>query len=64
MSYSHGIKASISRKRNCWGNACTETLWGQAIAEAGQMQLSRAELERVESIVIGDARFVSSGLRK
>ncbi len=37
--------------------------WGQAIAEAGQVQLSREELERLQRIVIGDARFVPLGLR-
>jgi hypothetical protein len=33
--------------------------WGQAIAEADQVQFSREELERPQQIVIGDARFVS-----
>jgi hypothetical protein len=37
--------------------------WGQAISEAGQIQLSRQELERLQRIVIGDARFVHLGLR-
>ena len=37
--------------------------WGQAISEAGQIQLSRQELERLQRIVIGDARFVPLGLR-
>ncbi len=37
--------------------------WGEAIAEAGQVQLSREELERLQRIVIGDARFVPLGLR-
>ena len=37
--------------------------WGQAIAEAGQVELSRAELERLQRIVIGDTRFVHLGLR-
>jgi hypothetical protein len=37
--------------------------WGQAIGEAGQVQLSREELERLQRIVIGDARFVPLGLR-
>lgn len=37
--------------------------WGQAIAEAGQVQLTRAELERLQRMVIGDARFVHLGLR-
>jgi Fic family protein len=38
--------------------------WGQAIAEAGQVQLSREELERLQRIVIGDTRFVPLGLRR
>ena len=38
--------------------------WGQAIAEAGQVQLSRPELDRLQRIVIGDARFVHLGLRE
>ncbi|HVZ18761.1 MAG TPA: Fic family protein [Terriglobales bacterium] len=38
--------------------------WGQAIGEAGQVQLSRKELERLQRIVIGDARFVHLGLRE
>lgn len=37
--------------------------WGQAISEAGQVQLSRHELERLQRIVIGDARFGQLGLR-
>jgi hypothetical protein len=37
--------------------------WGQAINEAGQIQLSRQELERLQRVVIGDARFVHLGLR-
>ena len=37
--------------------------WGRAIADAGQVQLSREELERLQRIVIGDARFVPLGLR-
>jgi hypothetical protein len=37
---------------------------GQAIGEAGQVDLSRAELERLQRIVIGDTRFVRLGLRK
>jgi hypothetical protein len=37
--------------------------WGQAIAEAGQVELSRPELERLQRIVIGDTRFVHFGLR-
>lgn len=37
--------------------------WAQAIAQAGSRPLSRAELERLQKIVIGDARFVTLGLR-
>jgi len=37
--------------------------WGQAIAQAGTRPLSIAELERLQRIVIGDARFVRLGLR-
>ena len=38
--------------------------WGQAIAEAGQVELSTAELERLQRIVIGDTRFLHVGLRQ
>jgi hypothetical protein len=38
--------------------------WGQAIREAGQIQLSREQLDRLQQIVIGDSRFVPLGLRK
>ena len=38
--------------------------WGQAIAEAGVVALSAAELDRLQRIVIGDARFVRLGLRE
>src|SRR5208283_429727 len=38
--------------------------WGQAIAQAGSRDLSRAELERLQRIVIGDDRFVRLGLRQ
>ncbi|KAK0351658.1 hypothetical protein LTR94_024105, partial [Friedmanniomyces endolithicus] len=38
--------------------------WGQAIAEAGQTQLSLAEFDRLQRLVIGDARFVRLGLRE
>src|SRR5258708_1867928 len=38
--------------------------WGQIIAEAGLVKLSLEELERLQRIVIGDARFVQLGLRK
>ncbi len=37
--------------------------WGQAIAEAGLRQLSVAEFERLQKVVIGDTRFVHLGLR-
>jgi hypothetical protein len=37
--------------------------WGQAIAEAGQVELSCTELERLQRIVIGDTRFLHLGLR-
>jgi len=37
--------------------------WGQIIGEAGSRKLSIAELERLQRIVIGDARFVHLGLR-
>ncbi|WP_242443581.1 Fic family protein [Sphingobium sp. LB126] len=37
--------------------------WGQAIAQAGSHPLSLAELDRLQRIVIGDARFVRLGLR-
>ena len=30
---SHGIKASMSRKGNCWDNACSETLFGSLKVE-------------------------------
>jgi transposase InsO family protein len=29
----HGIKASMSRKGNCWGNTCSETLFGSLKVE-------------------------------
>jgi hypothetical protein len=37
--------------------------WGQVIGEAGRRPIDRAELERLQSIVIGDARFVHLGQR-
>ena len=37
--------------------------WGRAIAEAGRRAPDRAELEHLQRIVIGDARFVRLGLR-
>jgi hypothetical protein len=39
------------------------TRWGQAIAQAGTQPLSLAEFDRLQRIVIGDARFVRLGLR-
>jgi Fic/DOC family protein len=38
--------------------------WGQIIGGAGSVKLSLEELERLQKIVIGDARFVQLGLRK
>jgi hypothetical protein len=38
--------------------------WGQIIGQAGSVQLSIEEFERLQRIVIGDARFVRLGLRK
>jgi Fic family protein len=37
--------------------------WANAIAEAGVRPLSIEELERLQRVVIGDARFVALGLR-
>lgn len=37
--------------------------WGRAIGEAGRRPLDRDELLRLQSIVIGDARFVRLGFR-
>ncbi len=38
--------------------------WGKAIGEAGSRPLSTAELERLQRIIIGDARLVHLGLRE
>jgi hypothetical protein len=38
--------------------------WAQAIGEAGRRPLDVAELERLQRLVIGDARFVALGLRR
>lgn len=38
--------------------------WAEAIAQAGVRPLSIQELERLQSVVIGDARFVELGLRR
>ncbi len=37
--------------------------WGRAIGQAGSRPLDRAELLRLQKLVIGDARFVRLGLR-
>jgi hypothetical protein len=37
--------------------------WGHVIGEAGRRTIDRAELERLQRIVIGDARFVHLGIR-
>jgi Fic family protein len=37
--------------------------WGQIIGESGSRKLSIAEFERLQRILIGDARFVRLGLR-
>lgn len=37
--------------------------WGQAIGEAGSITLTLAELERLQTMVVGDPRFVRLGLR-
>jgi hypothetical protein len=37
--------------------------WGQAIGEAGRKPLSRDELEHLQRVVIGDARFTHLGWR-
>lgn len=37
--------------------------WGQVIGQAGARRLSINEMERLQKIVIGDARFVHLGLR-
>jgi hypothetical protein len=37
--------------------------WGQAIGEAGRQPLSRDELEHLQRVVIGDARFTHMGWR-
>lgn len=38
--------------------------WGQVIGESGRRPIDRAEMERLQRIVIGDARFVHLGLRE
>jgi len=37
--------------------------WAEAIGQAGAQRLTLAELERLQRVVIGDARFVRLGLR-
>jgi hypothetical protein len=37
--------------------------WGRAIGEAGQHPMTKAELLRLQRIVIGDARFIHLGFR-
>ncbi|MEX0740337.1 MAG: Fic family protein [Pseudohongiella sp.] len=37
--------------------------WGRAIGEAGQRPIDLEELQRLQNIVIGDARFVMLGVR-
>ncbi len=37
--------------------------WGRAIGQAGERPLDRAELLRLQKVVIGDERFVQLGLR-
>ena len=38
--------------------------WGRAIGEAGQLELDREELLRLQQIVIGDERFIKLGIRQ
>ena len=38
--------------------------WAEAIGQAGTQRLTLAELERLQRLVIGDARFVRLGLRE
>ena len=38
--------------------------WGRAIGEAGDVELSLPELERLQRVVIGGSRFVTIGLRE
>ncbi len=39
-------------------------LWGQAIAEAGDKELSMSELLRLQYVIIEDTRFLKMGFRK
>ena len=43
MLKKHGITASMSRKGNCWDNACTETLFGS-------LKVERLHGQRFETI--------------
>ena len=43
MLEEHGITASMSRKGNCWDNACSETLFGS-------LKVERLHGERFETI--------------
>ncbi len=38
--------------------------WARAIGEAGSHQLSQGELERLQQVVLHDARFLKMGIRK
>jgi hypothetical protein len=38
--------------------------WAQTIAQAGRSRLSVAEIERLQTVLIGDARMVELGLRR
>ena len=38
--------------------------WARALGQAGAHELSRAELERLQRVVVGDARFIRLGLRQ
>lgn len=37
--------------------------WGRVIGEAGEVELSVAEFERLQRLLLGDTRFVTPGLR-
>ena len=52
---------AIERERPGPGRAAR---WARAIAEAGVRDISIAELERLQQIVIEDTRFVGMGLRR
>ncbi len=51
---------AIEGERASGGRA---TRWAQAIAQAGSRPLSLEDLERLQKVVIGDARFLHLGLR-